>query len=74
MPTRHGKLYFEGPLSLRTRHPKVNLAGLLLKFGNTIIGLFRKAIGENWTRKLRNDAFYTRIVNTKNGKPVKGKL
>ena len=71
MPTRHCKLYLKGPLSLRTCHLKLNLAGFLLEFGDTIIGLFRKAIGENWTGKLRNDAFYTRIINTKDGKPVK---
>ena len=60
-------LILRGRFAFGTRHLKLNLAGFLLKFGNAIIGLFREAIGENWTRQLSNDAFYTGVINTKDG-------
>ncbi len=72
--TRHGKPDFERPLAFGTCHLKLNLAGFLLKFGNAIIGLFREAIGENWTRQLSNNAFYTGVINTKDGEPVKRQI
>ncbi len=74
MATRHGKSDFERPLAFRTCHLKLYLAGFLLKFGNTIIGFFREAIGENWTRQLSNNAFYTGVINTKDGEPVKRQI